>query len=380
MFSRCDSGIDLITQNLGLLYRRGIYVFSGEEGTGKTNFILRFLLKGLQEGETCLLVTSTDAKDVVINAESIGVDIASYVVEMRLIIYQFDGSAVFSAEHFFEEIAGVIEQNKVTRFALDPFVSANIDKDEIQSFAASLPSLLKKIEKLDVVSFISLGLPLSQELFTVKKRLEDTALGVFFLKNTSPQKTLVVKKLLGQPAFINRELMFTIQKTDGIKEIKKEVRVNYPKHKLGNTPAEPYKYTPAQVPQEDVPEAPARNTGRVSFIDMGKPRKPINDFSDDPRQGISADGKVTFAGMEGKAKQPEKKPEKKPAQAQVQPAPEVLKPSFNVSFIGAEEAKAAGKNTLPKPEGGKKEGKNTGGSVSFIGFDEKLREDRLNDK
>ena len=379
MFSRCDSGIDLLTQTIGLLYRRGIYVLSGEEGTGKTTFLLRFLLKGLQEGETCLLVTSTDAKDVVINAASIGVDIASYVVEMRLIIYAFDGSAVFSAEHFFEEIAGVIEQNKVTRFALDPFISANIDKDEIQSFAASLPGLLKNIEKLDVVSFIAMGLPLSQELFTVKKRLEDTALGVFFLKNTSPQKTLVVKKLLGQPAFINREILFTMQKMEGIKEIKKEVRVNYPKHGLGNPTAEPYKYTPAPVPQADAPEAPAKQAGRVSFIDMGKPRKPLNDFSDDPRQGVSADGKVTFAGMEGKPKQTEKKPEKKPAQAQVPPAPEVLKPSFNVSFIGAEEAKSIGKNASPKTEGGKKEGKNTGGSVSFMGFEEKLREDKLDD-
>ena len=372
MFSRCDSGIDLITQNLGLLYRRGIYVFSGEEGTGKTNFILRFLLKGLQDGETCLLVTSTDAKDVVINAESIGVDIASYVVEMRLIIYQFDGSAVFSAENFFEEIAGIIEQNKVSRFALDPFISPNIAPEEIRSFAAKLPVLLKDIEKQDVVSFIAMGLPLSQELFTVKKKLEDTALGVFFLKNTAPQKTLVVKKLLGQPAFINRELLFTIQKTEGIKEIKKEVSVNYPKHNKGSMPAEPYKYTPAAA-QPETPEAPAAPKGSVSFIDMnGKPKRPSNDFSGDPRQGVGADGKVTFAGMEGKPKQPEKKP----AQSQVAPAPEILKPSVNVSFIGAEEAKAAGKNPPPKTGEGKKDDKRTGGSVSFMGFDEKLRADR----
>ncbi|GEM_PF-1669726 len=372
MFSRCDSGIDLITQNLGLLYRRGIYVFSGEEGTGKTTFLLRFLLKGLQEGETCLLVTSTDAKDVVINAASIGVDIASYVVEMKLIIYEFDGSAVFSAEHFLEEIASVVEQNKITRFALDPFITANIDKDEIQPFAAKFPGLLKSIEKLDVVSFIAVELPLSQELFTIKKKLEDTALGVFFLKNTSPQRTLVVKKLLGQPAFINRELLFSVLGTEGIKEIKKEVRVNYPKHKLGSTPAEPFKYTPAQVQQTPVPEPPEKSKGSVSFIGMGGAKKPLNDFSDDPRQGLTADGRVTFAGMEDKPKQPEKKP----AQAQVPPAPEVLKPSFNVSFIGAEDAKSAGKNPAQKTEDAKKDGKKTGGSVSFRGFDEILRDDK----
>ena len=371
MFSRCDSGIDLITQNLGLLYRRGIYVFSGEAGTGKTTFLLRFLLKGLQEGETCLLVTSTDAKDVVINAASIGVDIASYVVEMRLIIYGYDGSAVFSAEHFFEEIASVIEQNKVTRFALDPFITANIDKEEVLPFAAKFPVLLKNIEKQDVVSFIAVELPLSQELFTVKKKLEDTALGVFFLKNTSPQRTLVVKKLLGQPAFINRELLFSVQGTEGIKEIKKEVRVNYPKHKINNMPADPFKYVPVQVEQAAVPEPPGKSRGGVSFIGIGGVKKPLNDFSDDPRQGVTSDGRVTFAGMEEQPKQPEKKP----AQAQVPPAPEVLKPSFNVSFIGAEDAKAAGKNPAQKPEDIKKDRKKPGGGVSFFGFDEKLRDD-----
>ncbi len=374
MFSRCESGIDLITKNIGLLYRRGVYVFSGEEGTGKTSFLLRFLLKGLQEGETCLFVTSTSAKDVVINAAALGVDIASYLVEMRLIIYEFDGSAVFSAENFFEEIASVIEQNKVRRFALDPFIAANIEKTEIQSFAAKFPVLLKNIEQQDVVSFIAVELPLSQELFTVKKKLEDTALGVFFLKNTSPQRTLVVKKLLGQPAFTNKELLFSVLGPEGIKEIKKEIRINYPRHQLGNTPAEPYKYIPAQVKQDPapVPVPPEKTIGSVSFIGMGGSKKPLNDFSDDPRQGVSSDGKVTFIGMEDKPKQPEKKP----AQAQVQPAPEVLKPSINVSFIGAEEAKAEGKNPLPPPGDEKKKGKKPGGSVSFLGIDEKLREDR----
>jgi len=221
MFGKCESGIDLISENLGKIYNSGTYLFMGESGTGKTSFVLQFLLQGLKEGKSCLLVTPGLPRDFVIYAESMGMDISLHILEGRLIIYEYAINKEFSVRQFFDEIAGVLSQHGTSRFALDPFITQNIPSKEIQPFSEQIPAFLERIEKKNIVSFVTLEMPLSQELFILKKKLEVAALGVFLLKATeTAEKILVVRKLTGELAQSNKEFHYLIQKGSGIKEFK----------------------------------------------------------------------------------------------------------------------------------------------------------------
>lgn len=221
MFGKCDSGIDLIEENLGKLYNSGTYLLMGETGTGKTTFVLQFLLQALKEGKSCLLVTSTSPRDFVIYTESLEMGLASYITEGRLIIYEYTVDKDFSVKHFFDEIMSVISQNGISRLALDSFIGQNILSGENLPFSDELPTFLENIEKKNVVSFITLELPLPTKMFIIKKKLEVSAVGVFLLKAVSAsEKVFVVRKLTGQLASSNKEFRFLIQKGKGIKEIK----------------------------------------------------------------------------------------------------------------------------------------------------------------
>ncbi|MEI7905712.1 MAG: ATPase domain-containing protein, partial [Candidatus Firestonebacteria bacterium] len=76
MFGKCDSGIELIEENIGKLLNSGTYLFMGERETGKSSFVLQFILQGLKEGKTCLVVTAGLPRDFVIYAESLGMDVS----------------------------------------------------------------------------------------------------------------------------------------------------------------------------------------------------------------------------------------------------------------------------------------------------------------
>ena len=148
MLDKCASGIDLITENLGELYSRGTYLFMGDPKTGKTTFVLQFILQGLKEGKSCILVTSDSARDFAINAETLGMPVSPYILEGRLIIYEYAVTKKFTAEQFFKDIIGVVSEHEISRFALDSFIGQKIPAAEIQVFSQKLPDFLDEMEKL----------------------------------------------------------------------------------------------------------------------------------------------------------------------------------------------------------------------------------------
>ncbi|MEI7905543.1 MAG: hypothetical protein WCI43_09060, partial [Candidatus Firestonebacteria bacterium] len=78
----------------------------------------------------------------------------------------------------------------------------------------------------------------SAELFVMKKKLEVSSVGVFFLKSVSEtEKILSVRKLTGQSALSNKEFRFTIEKNAGIQEVKESNSLGFHRYFSKDKPA-----------------------------------------------------------------------------------------------------------------------------------------------
>ena len=111
----------------GVLPKRP-FVISGNPGTGKSVACLEFLRKGLDHGETVLLITHDDPADVLASATFLGLDIDRPLREERLILLRFRPEfarqlcGAPSARGVFEELERHVASYSPARIAIDSIV------------------------------------------------------------------------------------------------------------------------------------------------------------------------------------------------------------------------------------------------------------------
>ncbi|MFA6584689.1 MAG: RAD55 family ATPase [Elusimicrobiaceae bacterium] len=284
MLKKCNAGIDLITNNLGELYAGRTYLLSGAKGTAKTTFALQFIWQGLREGETCLLLANQPPKEIVIYADSLGMDLSPYFLNGSLLVYEISSLSNLSPAPLFHELEAIISMNRISRAALECFGSTFTTQEQADVLANGTSSFLRALEKMEVTSFFTMGLPLPQGMFMLKKTIEDLVAGSFMLSNTANNriKTLSVKKLLGSSNG-GKELQFSVEMGRGIVETAKSTGVKFPGFSAASFSA-PRRRLPVS------PDGPEKKRTSVSFSKISP-----SENAQTPKGGVKFPDKAKIA-------------------------------------------------------------------------------------
>jgi KaiC/GvpD/RAD55 family RecA-like ATPase len=207
------------------------YLITGEPGTGKSIFCMRFLLRGLAEGEKGVYV-AVDEKpaDVVEQALSLGWDLSPYIEKKQLLI--LDASPYFTARmgagkekevdvaKTVADLASYVKRMAATRVVIDPvgpLIGSGGSAAHVQEHARMLVHSLQ--DHLATTNLLtSYRVPATKE--ENKHGAEEFLVaGVIVLRVASANnrffRTLLVQKMRGT-ALELVEHEFTIAKEKGI--------------------------------------------------------------------------------------------------------------------------------------------------------------------
>lgn len=145
-----STGIGALDARLGTLITGRHYLLTGAPGTGKTTAGLHFIMEGLENGESCALLTQDDPEDLFTHGDYIGYDFRDAVRDGRLALLQFRVdflrrySRLMNPELVFEELTEMLTEDGVrpTRLVLDsvaPFLEGgHVANDLIDGLGAFL--------------------------------------------------------------------------------------------------------------------------------------------------------------------------------------------------------------------------------------------------
>ncbi len=117
----------------------------GSYGTGKSTLALQFVHEGLKNGESCMIISLDETEeDVIANALSIGIDLASY--GDRIKIYRLDAVELRkSLERVESDLPEMIRSMNARRLVIDPISVLEALYDEAGRFR--MLSTFRKILK-----------------------------------------------------------------------------------------------------------------------------------------------------------------------------------------------------------------------------------------
>ncbi len=169
-----SSGINLIDEGWGGLYKGSNYLLIGAHKSGKTQFGLNFLLRGVEDKERCILFYSGDTERLKMNQ-----DFDEYFKTHKITLVKvipphkenISGNIDVELAQYFEDIISVIDKFLPSRIAFDeitPFIGF---KDE-----TLLKLILEKFQS-KLLEYDTTGVMISSEPVTdaVTLQLQDLA-------------------------------------------------------------------------------------------------------------------------------------------------------------------------------------------------------------
>ena len=161
-----SSGIPLVDDAWGGLYRGGTYLLIGAHKSGRTLLSLQYAMKCAKQKEVCLYFTSMRPKDLMIQAASIDLDLQGYMNQNLIIVvrvappadlYEAGNTDNFLAEYM-NDIVTVVEQykpNKIVFDELTPFVGFK----DVSLLQQSFSGTCETIEESGITSLFVVGEP-----------------------------------------------------------------------------------------------------------------------------------------------------------------------------------------------------------------------------
>ncbi len=152
---RILTSIDKIDSVLGGFEEKKAYLLKGDTGTGKTTFAIQYLHKRAGLNSPGILITIEDPEDLILYANSIGLDLKDAVKKGRVIILRYpinleeftSPSLNFSLEDILSELASYNPRKSHVRLVIDPvgplFIFGNITNP--QSYCRRLLSRLSEL-------------------------------------------------------------------------------------------------------------------------------------------------------------------------------------------------------------------------------------------
>ncbi len=185
----------------GGILRSSITLTVGISGTGKTLIASNFLLKGVEEGETALLVTLDEhPQQLLRNAEAVGLP-ARKAIENEQLLISYDSPLELELDVHFDEITRLIEERNVKRVVLDSLAAyESASPDEVKDFLYAFASFLKNRGITAIFNYESpemLGISQISETIKVSHLVDNIVLLNYVEISTRIRRAITVPKARG---------------------------------------------------------------------------------------------------------------------------------------------------------------------------------------
>jgi KaiC/GvpD/RAD55 family RecA-like ATPase len=182
------SGISIIDEGWGGLYKGSNYLLIGAHKSGKTHFGLNFLLQGADQKERCLYFTSKPDKELYELANWMNLNLQDYVDNNSITVVKVippekdyhSGNADLELAEYFDDVIAIIDQFFPTRIVFDeitPFIGF---KDETL-LELILERFHRKMEDQEITGIIVSSEPVTDAMSSQLQDLADLSNGLIYL-------------------------------------------------------------------------------------------------------------------------------------------------------------------------------------------------------
>ena len=183
-----SSGISLIDEGWGGLYKGSNYLLIGGQKSGKTNFGLNFISEGASRNERCLYFTSKPDRELLSQIEWMNLNLQDYIKKSKVTIVRIvppDKESLIG--HSDQDLADYFDDVITT---VDEFFPSRVVFDEITPFVEFKDKTLLKLilEKLsnnleyhEITSLITSNEPVTDEMTALLQNLADVSNGLIYL-------------------------------------------------------------------------------------------------------------------------------------------------------------------------------------------------------
>jgi len=209
MIGKTPIGVPFFDAEFGGVYPNRVVLVTGRAGAGKTVLGLHFLDQGLRQHERALMLSARPAQDLVIMAESLGMNVAPAIESGALTLLEYN-EFVPGRDHEanialppdgFIQLKEIIEQQVVNRVVIDT-VLPWITLPDPAHLPEHIFSLMRAFERLGVTALLTLPKPVSAHASRLRKLVEDVVPVSLTLLHepTAPSRKLIISKYLGMNA------------------------------------------------------------------------------------------------------------------------------------------------------------------------------------
>jgi len=125
MVERVESGIKGFDKLVnGGIPKNSLVIVKGGPGTGKTTFCLQFLVKGIENGEKCVMLTTEEGNGKLFRiAKNFGWELEKWKKEKKLAILSYDGENI---RKILNELKRVVKSTKASRVVIDSLSTISV--------------------------------------------------------------------------------------------------------------------------------------------------------------------------------------------------------------------------------------------------------------
>ncbi len=183
-----SSGISLIDEGWGGLYKGSNYLLIGGHKSGKTNFGLKFVLEGAMNNERSLYFTSKTHEELIAQAEWMKLNTMDLISSRRVTIVRVippDRNIPLSSPDqdlvdYFDDVIDTINEHYPSRVVFDEITSFIGFKD-VTLLELILDKFKHNLESHNITSIIISAEPVTDTMSVLLQHLADISNGLIYL-------------------------------------------------------------------------------------------------------------------------------------------------------------------------------------------------------
>jgi len=218
--------LELLDKEFGGVFRGRPLLVSGPKKSGKTVAAFHFIARGLRMQEHCLILTAHSSADLIIKADSMGLEFTKAVEDGSLILLEYgddvpgrhSDTTITLPPDSFMQLAEMIAEQAVARLVLDtclPWVAVR----GAEHLAEHVFSFIRSLDRMGVTTLLTMPRAASLAASRLYKLVEDQVPVSITLMGgedeSSRRRTLVVNKYLGMDEKVGAEIPLEILPSKG---------------------------------------------------------------------------------------------------------------------------------------------------------------------